>query len=41
MGWFIAQWKMLQFCTKTIVKESDNFELAHQEEERTSFWPSG
>ena len=28
MGWCTAQWKMLLFCTKTIVKESRKFELA-------------
>ena len=28
MGWCTAQWKMLQFCAKTIVKESRKFELA-------------
>ena len=39
MDWCIAQWKMLLFCAKTIVKESRKFELAHlkkeeEEEER-------
>ena len=29
MGWCTAQWKMLLFCAKTIVKESCKFELAH------------
>jgi len=29
MGWCTAQWKMLLFCVKTIVKESHKFELAH------------
>ena len=29
MGWCTAQWKMLLFCVKTIVKESCKFELAH------------
>ena len=29
MGWCTAQWKMLLFCAKTIVKESRKFELAH------------
>jgi len=29
MGWCTAQWKMLLFCTKTIMKESHKFELAH------------
>jgi len=28
MGWCTAQWKMLLFCAKTIVKESLRFELA-------------
>ena len=28
MGWCTAQWKMLLFCVKTIVKESHKFELA-------------
>ena len=28
MGWCTAQWKMLPFCPKTIVKESRRFELA-------------
>jgi len=28
MGWCTAQWKMLLFCAKTIVKESCKFELA-------------
>ena len=28
MGWCAAQWKMLLFCAKTIVKESRKFELA-------------
>jgi len=29
MGWCTAQWKILLFCAKTIVKESHKFELAH------------
>ena len=29
MGWCTAQWKMLLFCVKTIVKESHKFELTH------------
>ena len=29
MCWCTAQWKMLLFCVKTIVKESCKFELAH------------
>jgi len=28
MGWCTAQWKMLLFCAKTIVKVSCKFELA-------------
>jgi len=28
MGWCTAQWKMLLFCVKTIVKESRKFELS-------------
>ena len=28
MGWCTAQWKMLLFSAKTIVKESRKFELA-------------
>ena len=28
MGWCTAQWKMLLFCAKTIVKESRKFEQA-------------
>jgi len=28
MGWCNAQWKMLLFCVKTIVKGSCKFELA-------------
>ena len=28
LGWCTAQWKMLLFCAKTIVKESRKFELA-------------
>ena len=28
MGWCNAQWKMLLFCAKTIVKDSRKFELA-------------
>jgi len=27
MGWCAAQWKMLLFCAKNIVKESRKFEL--------------
>ena len=28
MGWCTAQWKMLLFCAKTVVKKSRKFELA-------------
>ena len=28
MGWCTAQWKVLLFCVKTIVKESVKIELA-------------
>ena len=28
MGWCTAQWKMLLFCAKTIVKDSHKFEIA-------------
>ena len=28
MGWCTAQWKMLLFCAKSVVKESHKFELA-------------
>ena len=28
MSWCTAQWKMLLFCAKTIMKESHKFELA-------------
>jgi len=47
MGWYTAQWKMLLFCAKTIVKESRKFELAHlkkkkkKNEKERNFWPSG
>jgi len=42
-GWCTAQWKMLLFCPKTIVKESRKFELAHlkKKRKRKVFWPSG
>ena len=33
MGWCTAQWKMLLFCTKIILKESRKFELARLVEE--------
>jgi len=43
MGWCTAQWKMLLFCAKTIVKESREFELARlkkkrQEKHLATFW---
>ena len=48
MGWCIAQWKMLLFCAKTIVKESRKFELARLKKKKKKkkkkekhFWPSG
>ena len=45
MGWCTAQWKMLLFCAKTVVKESRKFELARlkrkKKKERKTFWPSG
>jgi len=28
MGWCTAQWKMLLFCARTVVRESRKFELA-------------
>ena len=48
-GWCTAQWKMLLFSAKTIVKESRKFELAHLEKKKKkkkkkkekTFWPSG
>ena len=42
MGWCTAQWKMLLFYAKNIVRESHKFELEEEEEEeRKTFWPSG
>jgi len=49
MGWCTAQWKMLLFCVKTIVKESRKFELAclkkkkkkKKKKKEKTFWPSG
>ena len=46
MGWCTAQWKMLLFCAKTIVKESRKFELARLKKKKkekhfgrlTTFW---
>jgi len=34
MGWCTAQWKMLLFCVKTIVKESRKFELGCQKKKK-------
>ena len=34
MGWCTAQWKMLLFSAKTIMKESSKFELAHLKKEK-------
>jgi len=44
MGWCTAQWKMLLFCAKTIMKKSSNFELARlnkKKKERKTFWSPG
>ena len=45
MGWCTAQWKMLLFCAKTIVKESRKFELAHLKKKKKNilavWWLSG
>jgi len=41
MGWCAAQWKMLLFFAKTIVKESCKFELARRRRRRRRFWLSG
>ena len=38
MGWCTAQWKMLLFCAKTIVKESRKFELARLKKKEKHFW---
>jgi len=41
MGWCTAQYKMLLFCSITIVKESRNFELAHLKKKENilvTFW---
>ena len=35
MGWCTAQWKMLLFCAKAIVKESRKFELARLKKKKT------
>jgi len=47
MGWCTAQYKMLLFCAKNIVKESCNFELACLKKKRRrrrrrkkTFWRS-
>ena len=34
MGWCSAQWKILLFCVKTIMKESRKFELARVKEKK-------
>ena len=34
MSWCTAQWKMLLFCAKTIMKESHKFELARLKKKR-------
>ena len=34
MSWCTAQWKMLLFCAKIIMKVSSKFELAHLRKER-------
>ena len=39
MGWCTAQWKILLFCVKTIVKVMQI--SSEEEEERKTFWPSG
>ena len=47
MGWCTAQWKMLLFCAKTIVKESSKFELARLKKKKKKknilavWWLSG
>ena len=42
MGWCTAQWKMLLFCAKTIVKVTQIWTSpSEEEEERKTFWPSG
>jgi len=37
MGWCTAQWKLLLFCAKTIVKESRRFELARLKKKEKHF----
>jgi len=37
MGWCTAQWKMLLFCAKTILKESRKFELARLKKKKKTF----
>ena len=34
MGWYTAQWLMLLFYAKIIMKESHKFELAHLKEKK-------
>ena len=42
MGLCTAQWKMLLFCVKTIVKESRNIWTSpSEEEEEKTFWHTG
>jgi len=41
MGWCTAQWKMLLFCAKTIVKESRKFELARLKKKKKKEKHSG
>ena len=36
MGWCAAQWEMLLFYVKTIVKESHKFELASQKKKNNN-----
>jgi len=38
MGWFTAQYEMLLFCVKTVMKESRNFELAHLKKKNMALW---
>jgi len=43
MDWCTAQWKMLLFCVKALMKESRKFELAHQKKKKilavlATFW---
>jgi len=38
MGWCTAQWKMLLFWAKTIVKESRKFELPRLKKKILAVW---